>query len=192
MLHKGYRCEEEKGAGLRWVAETFVSEAEVISLIDTESDCEEFVELWQNGKSKEVKIKPKTNKQTKNPKHFQSWPSPKSRSKKLLCPLRTNQLQVKRQGHNLTGSHQSGTLQTVVTLEMFQVPLCEPASFQPIFQMAIDFLSCWVNCFLPLLHPYFLPQKKEEWIPTLWGFRLWTRDWTKKKKIKFSNRHCLQ
>lgn len=65
MLHKGYWCEEEKGPGLRWVAETFVSEAEVISLINTESDCEEFVELWQNGKSKEVKIKPKTNKQTK-------------------------------------------------------------------------------------------------------------------------------
>lgn len=117
------------------MAETFVSEAEVISLIDTESDCKEFVELWQNGKSKEVKIKPKTNKQTKIQNTFRVGHH-LSHSKKLLCPLRTNQLQVKRQGHNLTGSHQSGTLQTVVTREMFQVPLCEPASFQPIFQMA--------------------------------------------------------
>ena len=45
MLHKGYGCAEEKGPGLRWMAETFVSEAEMISLIDTESDCKEFVEL---------------------------------------------------------------------------------------------------------------------------------------------------
>ena len=136
MLHKGYQCEEEKGPGLRWVAEAFVSEAEMISLIDTESDwgvCRTLAEKQKQWKSSQKKKK-------RNPKHFQSWSSLKNHSKKLLCPLRTNQLHVKRQGHNLTDSHQSGTLQIVVTLEMFQAPLCEPVSFQSISQMALDFI----------------------------------------------------
>lgn len=34
----------------------------------------------------------------------------------------------------------SGTLQMAVNVEIFQVPSCEPASFQSIFQMAPDFI----------------------------------------------------
>ena len=108
----------------------------------------------------------KSSQKKKNPKHFQSW-SFKSHSKKLLCPLRTNQFQVKRQGHNLKGSHQSGTLQTVVTLEMFQVSLCEPTSFQPIFQMALDFILLG-KLLSPSPSPLFsaTEKKKNEFLPS--------------------------
>ena len=60
LLCKGYWCEREKGLGLRWEAEAFVSKAEKISLTGIKSDHGEFVdELKQKGKSKAVKIKPK-------------------------------------------------------------------------------------------------------------------------------------
>lgn len=68
MLLKRYQDEAEKGPGLRWGSEAFVSEAEMIWPTGLKFDHGEFAEeLKQKEKSKAVKIKPKKTK------HFQGW-----------------------------------------------------------------------------------------------------------------------
>lgn len=197
MLPKGYQHEAEKGPGLCWVSETFVSEAEMISLTDTKSDHGESVEeLEQQGKSKAVKIKPKKPQNTFRAGHHLRVVH---KSSFVLLEERTNSI-LKDVAKISLAAIKSGTLQTAVTMEMFQVPSHEPASFQSIFQMDLNFI---LPGKLPSVSPLCLSLsfthtfchnifKKEKWIPTLWGFRLWTRDRTKGKKMKFSSRHYLQ
>lgn len=180
MLRKGYWCEEEKGSG-------FTLNGRDICL-RTRNDLTDRYRIWLYGVCRtlaewKTQKKEKIVKKKKNPKQFQSW-SFKSHSKSCFVLLEQTSSRLVISAHNLKGSHQSGTLQTVVTLEMFQVSLCEPVSFQPIFQMALDFILLG-KLLSPLLHPYFLPQKKEEWIPTFWVLENLDERRTERRKIKF-------